>query len=213
MTKTRKSPTTSKTPRGQDSDGGSPFVYSLELTKKIDLVIDDFDSRQSWMDVDVRILASHENGDEPSQVGSVQVQLIHTDDGRELLDALVNLQLEDLYLELFIPRTITLRPAIAKVYGRTVLTDPLLYVQEMWIDRDHRGREIGVRVMEALLAEFSPSITLAFCIPWPLNKTNPAGEKPRGRTLDDGKSRLIRHWKKAGFRKLGRGPYWYVKLR
>ncbi|MGH9200382.1 MAG: hypothetical protein ACRD2A_04010 [Vicinamibacterales bacterium] len=102
--------------------------------------------------------------------------------------------------------------------------DPVLYVEKAEISVAHRGLGVGLMAMNALLTHFRSHATLAFCKPFPLHR-KPPKDCEDGRdaryydpnlakvSISSGTSALRRYWAKAGFVKLGRGPYFVVNLK
>lgn len=120
-----------------------------------------------------------------------------------------------------------MRPAVAKLYdagGAEMFFDPVLYVEKAEISVAHRGLGVGLMAMNALLTHFRSHATLAFCKPFPLHR-KPPKDCEDGRdaryydpnlakvSISSGTSALRRYWAKAGFVKLGRGPYFVVNLK
>jgi hypothetical protein len=77
--------------------------------------------------------------------------------------------------------------------------------------------------MRALLAQFRGSVTLAFCQPCPFDRNAEARDSQRpdsqsrdprfaNRSPAEGVRVLARYWERAGFKRLGRGPFYYVRM-
>jgi hypothetical protein len=192
---------------------------------------DELDPEECFTEIDGQIMCWEEDG-EPLEVGRVKATLIDLDrtaDAWETLDSRSS-ELEGLYRHVFGRYAGVMRPAVAKVYdedGNTdMFFDPVLYVEKVEVSVAHRGRGVGLLAMDALLTHFCPHATLAFCKPFPLHRLQRSGsgsqEPPDPRYYDpnlskisiaSGTSALRRYWAKAGFVKLGRGPYFVVNLK
>ena len=190
---------------------------------------DELDPEQCFTEIDGQIMCWEENG-EPLEVGRVKATLIdldHTADAWETLDSRSS-ELEGLYRHVFGRYAGVMRPEVAKLYdddGHTdMFFDPVLYVEKVEVSVAHRGRGVGLMAMDGLLMHFRPHATLAFCKPFPLHR-NPPKDSEAGRdaryydpnlakvSIACGTNALRRHWAKAGFVKLGRGPYYVVNLK
>jgi hypothetical protein len=97
-----------------------------------------------------------------------------------------------------------------------MLWDPVLYVEKIQLNPTHRGKGVGLMAMNALLDYFKSHATLAFCKPCPIRKPeNPEYFDPKSAKVPvrSATAALQRYWSKAGYRKLGRGPYYVVNVK
>jgi GNAT superfamily N-acetyltransferase len=172
----------------------------------------------------------HDDAKEPQEVGNLEAVLIalhRAADPWETLDSRSS-ELEGLHSHVFGQYAGVMRPSVARIYDRDGHTDmfwdPVLYVEKIEVEVAHRGRGVGLRTMNALLTHFRPHATLAFCKPYPLHRevsqetSDTKGpryfdRKPAQVPIGAAVGALSRYWARAGFKKLGRGPYYVVNLK
>jgi hypothetical protein len=160
-------------------------------------------------------------------IGYLKARLIHVDRADDSLWYELDGEsgeLEGFYRHVFGKYAGVMRSTVAKVYdqdGYDMFLDPVLYIEKIEVSVAHRGRGVGLMAMNALLAHFRHQVTLAFCKPYPLHfdtKHKPDSPKyfdpaltklPRRKQI----AGLQRYWSKAGFTKLGRGPYYVVNVK
>lgn len=158
------------------------------------------------------------------KVGEIQALLIDlhlADDSWGVLDSHTS-ELEALHSHMFTQHAGILRPQLVEIYGEDMLCDPILYVERVLVAVAHRGRELGLRAFDALLDHHRGVASLAFCKPFPMFRTAEHLSKKEMKyfdparaqvSLDGAKRHLAAYWRRLGFRKLGRGPYYVVDVR
>jgi hypothetical protein len=136
----------------------------------------------------------------------------------------------DLYEAIFSKYAGVMKPALARIYDPdgdgedAMFQEPILVVERIEIMVKHRGRGVGLLAMKALLDHFRGQVRLVFCNPNPTHHL-PDPEHPRDATAREyfdairaalprtqQQRALQKYWSRAGFRKLGRGPYYVVNL-
>lgn len=215
-------------------------TYYLHLVTKLELGstrteqrrrdrFEELDPEDSFTEIDGRIMCWEEDASEPTEVGRIEALLIdlhRAADSWETLDSRSS-ELEGLHHHVFGKYAGVMRPAVARLYdedGETdMLWDPVLYVEKIEVKVSHRGRGAGLMAMNALLKHFRPHATLGFCKPYPLHRSTRVDRAAPTPEYFDPKlakvpprsavTALQRYWGRAGFRKLGRGPYFVVNLK
>ena len=135
------------------------------------------------MGIEGRVMFENERLQEQIEVGRIEAHLIGMHCGadiREIAYWHMDEDIEPLHACLF-DRFGRMRPNVARLYGGDAFVDSLLYVESIEVVVDHRGREVGLKAMKALLRHFAHQVTLAFCKPYRIYR---AGElRERGRPL------------------------------
>ena len=202
-----------KAPESDEDDDSRLYTPCISHTK-LHLEDAEFDEDpDQYTAIEGRVMFENAVGDEPIEVGTVEAHLIGLHRGADIRDIAywhTDEDIEPLHACLF-DRSGRMRPNVARLYGGDTFVDSLLYVESIEVAVDHRGRELGLKAMKALLRHFSHQVTLAFCKPYRIYRAGELRERdpryvdpalvrnPRPRP----KTALARYWARAGFTKCG----------
>jgi hypothetical protein len=199
-------------------------VYSLHLVTKLQLEDAELDEDPDlYTAIEGRVMFENGATREPIEVGKAEAHLIGMHRGADIRKIAywhTDEDIEPLHACLF-DRSGRMWPPVARLYGGDAFVDFALYVESIEVAIDHRGRDVGLKAMKALLRHFAHQVTLAFCKPYPIYR---AGElRERGSQYFDpalvrvpeaqAAKALARYWARAGFTKFWRGPYYVTNLR
>jgi hypothetical protein len=87
----------------------------------------------------------------------------------------------------------------------------LLLVNEVQIDHEHRGRNLGLLAMRRVFKEFGSGCSLAIIKPFPLQYSSNVTDANKKAFLD-GQKKLRDYWGRLGFRRFGNTHYSYLDL-
>ncbi len=155
--------------------------------------------------VDARLMALHQIGDDTFGIMDADSQ-----------------EMSDLHPHIFSKYAGVMTKALAKIYDPDgeddMFCEPVLFVERIGVAIAHRGRGVGLLAMNALLDFYAGQCRIAICQPHPLTDEaefrDAAYYDPvRSATPKATQQRALQKlWSRAGFRKIGRGPYYAVNL-